>query len=72
MRRFVADLRVTSKTDMESRLSHAVAGAIESAEATGRFGVLVTRHNFSRFTVEISPGVPFRLVRERDMVGEAL
>lgn len=55
---------------MDSRLSHAVAGAIERAEATRRYGVLVTMHNVSRFAGAISPSVPFRLVRERNLAGE--
>jgi hypothetical protein len=70
MRIFVTVLRGTFKADMDSRLSHAVAGATERAEATRRFGVLVARHNVSRFTVAISLSVPFRLVRERDLAGE--
>lgn len=69
MHDLIADLRVTSKADLDHRLTSAVAGAIQKAEANGRHGVLVTRHNFSHFTVAISPSVPFRLVRECDLAG---
>ena len=68
MHNLIADLHVESKADMDRRLTDAVAGAIQTAEITAHHGVLVTRHNFSHFTVAISPSVPFRVVKERDLI----
>jgi hypothetical protein len=69
MHSLFADLQVTSTADLDHRLTRAVDGAIQQAEINGRHGVLVTRHDFSHFTVAISPSVPFRCVKECDLVG---
>lgn len=62
----VAEFRVETKTEMNQRLDAAIAAAHQTAFATGSHGVLVTRHDFSHFSVALSPEVPFGLTLERD------
>lgn len=71
MHDIIADLRISTKADIDRHLTHAVATAIEKAEAKGSQGILITRHDFSHFTVALTPTVPFRLIKERDLAGRA-
>jgi hypothetical protein len=53
-----------------SELSAAVDASLALVEsialAQGRHGVLITRHEYQRFTFEVSPDVPFGLTLEQD------
>lgn len=69
--RMIADFRVNSKADMEVKLEAAVTEATQSALLYGNHGVLVTRHDFSRITVTLTPQVPFGLTRENDQANRA-
>ncbi|XAS69093.1 hypothetical protein V3C33_07505 [Micrococcaceae bacterium Sec5.7] len=62
----VADFRVNDQSHMYERLNAAVATAHAEGLADKIRGVLVTRHDFSRFNVTLSCDVPFGLVIERD------
>jgi hypothetical protein len=64
--RIIADFRVDCVADIHNRLNAAVAEAHAEASTGGILGVLVTRHDFNRFSVALSPEVPYRLTRERD------
>ena len=54
----------TSRASMESQLDEAVAVAKLKALPEGRRGILVTQHDGSSFTVDLSHDVPFGLTRE--------
>ena len=64
----IADLPIvvtaTSRASMESQLDEAVAVAMAKALREGRRGILVTQHDGSSFTVDLSHDVPFGLTRE--------
>lgn len=49
-------------------LDDAVVFGEREAMSLGHFGVLVTRHEYNRFTVEVSPDVPFGLTLECDQM----
>lgn len=52
------------RASMERQLDDAVAVARAQAAIEGRQGILVTRHDYSSFTVALSDAVPFGLTRE--------
>ncbi|ELT43045.1 hypothetical protein [Arthrobacter nitrophenolicus] len=54
----------TNRASMESQLEEAVAAAQAKALREGRRGILVTQHDGSSFTVDLSHDVPFGLTRE--------
>lgn len=54
----------TDRAGMERGLDHAVAVARARALHEGRQGILVTRHDYNAFTVDLSDAVPFGLTRE--------
>lgn len=56
----------TDHADLERRLDKAVTAARERALHEGRQGILVTRHDYDSFTVDLSDEVPFGLTREHD------
>ncbi|MGP0225245.1 hypothetical protein [Paenarthrobacter sp. NCHU4564] len=64
----VAQINVRSKLDMDRALDEVVASAVVQAEASGRHGVLITRHSFTELTVALSSSVPFRTIHENDRV----
>ena len=49
----------TSRASMESQLDEAVSVARARALREGRRGILVTQHDGSSFTVDLSHDVPF-------------
>jgi hypothetical protein len=55
---------VTDRASMERQLDEAVTIAKTRAVHEGRQGILVTRHDYNSFTVELSEAVPFGLTRE--------
>jgi hypothetical protein len=61
----VTDFRIRDKQTLEKQLNAAVETAIQRAHPQ-RKGVLVTRHDASRFTVTVTTEVPFGLIYEHD------
>lgn len=61
----VADFRISDKQMLDKRLNAAVEMAIQRA-LPERKGVLVARHDASRFTVTVTAEVPFGLIYEHD------
>lgn len=61
----IAEIAATEVSTLEAELNNAVEKARAKAEQEGRHGILVTRHGHSRFTIEISPEVPYGLTQER-------
>jgi hypothetical protein len=63
-------LRLEVNCSAASELAAAVDTALTFVEnmavAQGMHGVLLTRHDYQRFTLEVSPEVPFGLTIERD------
>lgn len=55
---------VTDRASMERQLDQAVTIAKTRAMHEGRQGILVTRHDYNSFTVDLSEAVPFGLTRE--------
>jgi hypothetical protein len=62
----ISDFRVQDKAELYQKLDAAVTAAQAHASVDGAAGVLVTRHDFSRFSVTLSPNVPFGLIHEVD------
>ncbi|MDR7083379.1 hypothetical protein J2X01_002673 [Arthrobacter ginsengisoli] len=62
----ISDFRVKDKAELHEKLDAAVTAAQSDALADGAGGVLVTRHDFSHFSVTLSPDVPFGLIHEDD------
>ena len=58
-------ITATDRAGMERDLDEAVNLAIGLAAKEGRQGVLVTRHDYVSFTVNLCDSVPFGLTRER-------
>lgn len=67
MQRIIADLFVRDAADKETQLALALEAAIQAAEVQKACGVLVTRHHYSKFTVALSPTVPYGLTYELDL-----
>lgn len=61
----VTDFRTRDKQTLDKELNAAVETAIQRA-LPQRKGVLVTRHDASRFTVTVTTEVPFGLIYEHD------
>jgi hypothetical protein len=62
----IADFHVQSKNERDDKLNAAIAAARKISPGNGNRGILVTRHNFSHFSVALSPDVPFGLIVEHD------
>jgi hypothetical protein len=65
----IADFIANNKTERDEKLDMAVASARIDASTDGTRGILVTRHDFSHFSVSLSPNVPFGLTHEHDCAG---
>lgn len=61
----------TTRADLLARLDTAVESAQAAAILDGKNGVLITRHDHSTFSVEISPEVPYGLTIERDALRQS-
>jgi hypothetical protein len=70
MDQIIADV-VASKDQLDNQLNMAAGIAMECAAQDKRHGVLVTRHDFSRFTAALSSTVPFGLIQEHDLLAGA-
>jgi hypothetical protein len=66
MQRLIADIFITDPTSRDAELNTAVKMAAEIA-GEQRCGILITRHDFTKFTVALSPNVPFGLTQEHDL-----
>lgn len=62
----IADIKVQDKATLNERLNAAVAAAHADPRTRAGMGVLVTRHKFGRFSVALSPSVPFGVTQELD------
>lgn len=62
----IADFVVTTTEERDFELSKALATAKFQAATIGKLGILVTRHDFSRFSVSLTPTVPYGVIHERD------
>lgn len=67
MEAIIAELQIQSPADREIQLSLALQAAIEAAKAEKTCGVLVTRHDYARFTIALSPTVPYGQTHELDL-----
>ena len=54
----------TDQASMERQLDEAVDAALSQAMYEGRQGILVTQHDPTSFTVDLSDAVPFGVTRE--------
>jgi hypothetical protein len=71
MMQVISDFRVKDKAELYKKLDAALAAPQADAFGDGTHGVLVTRHDFSHFSVALSPNVPFGLIREEDKARRA-
>lgn len=62
----IAEIAATPASTLEDELNTAVDKARAKAMTKGRHGILVTRHGYNFFTVELSPEVPYGLTQERE------
>lgn len=67
MQRIIADLVVQNPADKEVQLTTALGTAIQAAKVDKACGVLLTRHDYARFTVALSPKVPYGQTHELDL-----
>jgi hypothetical protein len=67
MQRIIAGLHVQNPADKETQLTLALRAAIKAAKAEKTCGVLVTRHHYAKFTVALSPTVPYGQTHELDL-----
>ncbi|TQJ66322.1 hypothetical protein FBY31_0329 [Arthrobacter sp. SLBN-100] len=58
--------RITDPSSRAAELNKAVKMAAEIA-GEQRCGILITLHDFTKFTVALSPDVPFGLIQEHDL-----
>lgn len=62
----IADFVVTTPKERDYELSRALKTARFKADMGGKLGVLVTRHDFSRFSVSLTTAVPYGSIHELD------
>jgi hypothetical protein len=60
----IAEITAKDATRLQHELNSAVTTAQVKAMEQREHGILVTRHDYGSFTVEISPEVPYGLTRE--------
>ncbi|QOD05590.1 hypothetical protein IDT60_17405 [Pseudarthrobacter sp. BIM B-2242] len=64
--RLIADFVVATPEERDSKLDRAVSAARTLASIDARLGILVTRHDFWRFSVALSADIPFGQIQECD------
>ncbi|WP_426998297.1 hypothetical protein [Pseudarthrobacter sp. N5] len=64
----LATITATSKSRMDDHLNAAVRAAEQRARGEGRRGILVTRVDHARVTVELSPDVPYGYTYEKQNI----
>lgn len=62
----IADFVVASVQERDFELERALATAKFRASMDRKRGVVVTRHDFCRFSVSLSTDVPYGSIHERD------
>lgn len=62
----IADFVVTTPQERDYELSRALTTARFKADMSRTLGILVTRHDFSRFSVSLTSAVPYGAIHERD------
>lgn len=62
----IADFVVATIEERDFELRRALATAKFEASMDSKLGVLVTRHDFCRFSVSLTTSVPYRTIHERD------
>lgn len=63
--RLIVEITATEATTLDGEITNAVDAARAKAEQEGRHGIMVTRYGHTRFTIEISPEVPYGVTQER-------
>ncbi|WP_455835583.1 hypothetical protein [Pseudarthrobacter siccitolerans] len=66
--RTIVEFRCSSSKELEEHLTTVVVAAERHAYSTRAGGVVVTRHDFNRFSVETSSAIPFGVTVEKDLV----
>lgn len=66
MQQIIADLVVQDAAEKDAKLMSALEAAIQAANVDKACGVLLTRHHYARFTVALSPKVPYGQTYELD------
>ena len=64
---YTTTLKIDSRTALEGELDRIVNEAVQHAVARPGHGILVTRHAFGTFTVELSNEVPQGTIAELDI-----
>lgn len=59
-------IEASTRQELDSLLNRAVEDGITEASKRGSQGLVVTRHDYSTFAVELSNDVPFGVTLERD------
>jgi hypothetical protein len=67
MTKYSINIAVGDRHDLDEQLDIAVERAIEHALRSPKSGVLVTRHDNERISVQLSDEVPFGTTIERDL-----
>lgn len=67
MQQLISEIVIMDPTTRDTELNTAVKIAAELAAQEKLYGILVTRHDLSRFTVALSSDVPFGLIHEHDL-----
>lgn len=62
----IADFIVNTPNERDHRLEDALAAAESKAPMGRKLGVLVTRHDFRRFSVRLTAEVPHGTIQEHD------
>ncbi|MFK4639474.1 hypothetical protein [Paenarthrobacter histidinolovorans] len=62
----IADFVVGSAQERDFELDRALGTARFKAAMEGKQGILVTRHDFCRFSVRLTSTVPFGAIHEKD------
>lgn len=62
----IADFVISTIEERDFELGKALDTAKYKASRDRKQGVVVTRHDFCRFTVSLTENVPYGMIRERD------
>jgi hypothetical protein len=67
MQQIIAYLTVGNTGEKEAQLESALNRAVQAASVDKAYGILLTRHDHARFTVALSPLVPYGRTYELDL-----
>jgi hypothetical protein len=62
----IADFIVSTPNERDHQLEGALAAAESRTSIDRKLGVLVTRHNFHRFSVRLTAAVSYGTIKEHD------